>query len=208
MTHSFICYKAYSPSKEVLFSGELLQIECQNPLGCSRKTSAIPYCWQHMRTNLCLNIKESNIPKSGKGLFAYCPFLRDKGVPVFKKYDMICDYIGEPISSEELEKRYRYSVGKKQYDPTGPYVLEDCETGWIYDGALLRGAGAIANDARGSGKRPNASLVSSDIKKGDKFPGLMATRNIYHDEEILVSYGREYWNNLKYISHKTIRSKK
>lgn len=127
-----------------------------------------------------LKVKRSTLPGSGKGLFTR----RD-----IRKGERVVEYQGEIINDRECARR-------AQEDKIG-YVL------WINrhrgidayhcPDALAR----YANDARGlirvNGIRNNSEY---EIEGGRGY--IIATRNIKAGSEILVSYGAEYWSDIRF----------
>lgn len=82
---------------------------------------------------------------------------------------------------------------------TAPYVLEG-RGGRAYDALLERSIGSLANDARGAGRPQNAEYRLLEdaphrryVTGADGAMVLVATKPIKHDDEVLVSYGRGYW---------------
>ena len=115
-------------------------------------------------------MKRSGIAGAGLGLFA--------GKKRIKKDKSVAKYTGEQLSRQAVEKRY----GKK----TGQYVLCGSKTKCVDARRTdTPGLGRWANDARGSGRRPNAKLTAAYTIK--------STRNIAPHSEILVGYGKDYW---------------
>ena len=117
----------------------------------------------------------------GKGLFAHGRSIIERGglEPVFRKGNLITTYDAERITLSELKARYG--------NQTAPYALAGHGNG-VHDAACHRGMGSLANDPRGTGRRSNARLVV-----GRNGGSLRATRSVFSGDEILVSYGREYW---------------
>ena len=131
-----------------------------------------------MATNLV--IKKSQIPNAGKGLFT----LRD-----IKKGERIVEYLGEIITEKELLERadkniygYAFYINKKK-----------CVDAYYTPKELAR----YANDARGltrvEGLKNNCCY---EVWKSSGW--IKAEKNIKAGEEILVSYGAEYWKDVKY----------
>jgi len=124
-----------------------------------------------------LVIKRSQLPGAGKGLYAK---------RAIAKGERIVEYKGRIITWAEAKKQpgingyLFYITAKKVVDAAG------------YTKALAR----YANDARGftkiKGLLNNAEYVVDD---GRVF--IDAKRTIAKGEEILVGYGKEYWDNLK-----------
>lgn len=125
-------------------------------------------------------VKKSNIPNAGKGLF----IKRDA-----KKGERIVEYIGEIITEAELDRRaekdiygYAFYISKRK-----------CIDAYYLPEELAR----YANDAKGltrvKGLKNNCSY---EIWKNRGW--IKAERNIKAGEEIFVSYGDEYWRDIKY----------
>lgn len=127
-----------------------------------------------------LKVKRSTLPGSGKGLFTR----RD-----IRKGERVVEYLGETISDRECNRR-------AQEDKIG-YVLwinrNTCIDAYHHPEALAR----YANDAKGlvrvNGIRNNAEY---DIEDGRGY--IVASRHIKAGSEILVSYGAEYWSDIRY----------
>lgn len=161
---------------------------------CQRKIClSYPYCWQHTKVYQRLTVKASaalaSIGVSGqKGLYAHQP--DNPKIPVFFKDEPIVKYQGERLHDDKLELRYQYPDA-----PHGvvmsPYAME-LDDEWSIDAALLRGVAAYANSPVGTGKKSNARL---EVDETGRYPTawLVASRNIYHDQEILTQYGRDYF---------------
>lgn len=133
-------------------------------------------CQEHLRSEHRLDIRYSNIPGAGLGLFCHSPESGDR--PVFSKGETILEYTGETLDAKQVEERYG--------NGTGPYVLKLSEDMHI-DAALRRCAASIANGSKGIFTN-NAVFVGSRIE---------ATRSIMHGDEIILSYGVGYWSKGK-----------
>jgi uncharacterized protein len=127
-----------------------------------------------------LLVKKSTLPNTGKGLFT------KKDI---KKGERIIEYLGEIITEAELDKRaendiygYAFYVSKKK-----------CIDAYYTPNELAR----FANDAKGlirvEGIKNNCCY---EIWKNRGW--IKAERNIKAGEEIFVSYGPEYWKDIKY----------
>ena len=127
-----------------------------------------------------LIVKKSTIPNAGKGLFTK----RD-----VKKGERIVEYLGEVITEAELDRRaendiygYAFYISKRK-----------CIDAYYTPEALAR----YANDARGLNRIKGISNnCSYEIWKNRGW--IKAERNIKAGEEIFVSYGTEYWRDIKY----------
>lgn len=126
-------------------------------------------------------VKKSQIPGSGKGLYTK----RD-----IKKGERFIEYLGEIITEKELDKRaadndlygYAFYISKKK-----------CIDAYYTPEALAR----YANDAKGitrvEGLKNNCCYT---VWKNRAW--IMSEKNIKAGEEILVSYGAEYWRDIRY----------
>lgn len=126
---------------------------------------------------LMLYVKKSRIPKAGKGLFT------DKDI---KKDEIVCEYEGEKLTWKECLKRNEVQKGK------GAYYFHINDKNCIDAQYTTWALGRYANDAAGPGRIAGVRNNSRyDVIKGK--PYIRATRNIKAGSEILVSYGKEYW---------------
>jgi SET domain-containing protein len=125
-------------------------------------------------------VKKSQIPGAGKGLYTKVDF---------KKGERIIEYLGEIITEAELDKRaendifgYAFYISKRK-----------CIDAYYMPEALAR----YANDAKGltrvKGLKNNCCYA---IWKNRGW--IETERNIKAGEEILVSYGGEYWRDIRY----------
>ena len=127
-----------------------------------------------------LVVKKSILPDAGKGLFTK----RD-----IKKGERFIEYLGEVVTEAELDRRaekdifgYAFYISKKK-----------CIDAFYTPNELAR----YANDARGlnkiKGVKNNACYV---VYKNSGW--IKAEKNIKAGEEIFVSYGAEYWKDIRY----------
>ncbi len=145
----------------------------------------LPYCWRHMRSKLHLRVGDSEIPNSGKGVFAYHP---DRNVRrVFKKGESITTYDGELISKEEVDRRYSDSQ-----QITAPYVFQIGTSGNNYiDAACIRGIGGMLNFKPYTGRR-NPNNVKGRKVNGQNKVMLYAIKDIHNGDELYLDYGENY----------------
>lgn len=134
------------------------------------------YCYTHLETEKDLKIKDSTIPQADKGLFAYNRRSGNNEI-LFGPNDPIIPYNGETINRNTLDDRY--------LEYTAPYAI-DVSSGQYIDSALKRGVGSLANT---NPSRRNARI---SVDKRNKTASLKAIKNIRNNQEIFVSYGREY----------------
>ena len=183
---------------------------------CKRKVvNGLPFCWYHLKSASHLTIKPSGIAGAGTGLFACDPTKDDDSDDVvFKMGDLIVPYVGEHVSSDTIDDRY----GDADYT-TAPYAVTKRD-GHIIDSACLRGAGAIANDARGAANnakivakkinttianRLNASRATGHLlRPNTNVLSLIATKPIKQGKEVFANYGADYWEHWdEHTDHKT-----
>lgn len=121
--------------------------------------------------------KPSNIPEAGQGLFTSI---------FIPKGTRIIEYTGKVTNWEDADHR----EGLNAYI----YFLSDDH---VIDAARRKKSMArYANDARGMKKIKGLTNNSEYVEEGNKVY-IEATKNIPEGEEILVSYGKEYWDVLK-----------
>ena len=161
---------------------------------CKKKVIiGAPICWQHLKSQMFLEVNNSTINGAGKGLFARKPSAPDNEI-IFKKGDFIANYSGQIITQEELLRRYG--------DYTAPYGMElSKKSRLIEDAALARGVGSLINH------KPRGANVKF-IRGRNNRVRLHATKNIKNNDELFTNYGREYrfneptrssTNNSKYL---------
>jgi uncharacterized protein len=126
-----------------------------------------------------LFVKKSTIPNAGKGLFT----------KVFiPKGTKVTEYKGEVLTWKEVEKMADYRNGYVFYF-TRNYVLDAWNS--------KRGLAHFANDAKGIGRVDGIkNNCEYDTEKKRCF--VIATRDIPAGSEILVGYGPEYWQVIRY----------
>lgn len=163
--------------------------------GCKRNTCLNSlFCFQHLAIVCHLRIKKSifleRLGLNEMGLYIHEPkvtpqhsqfkkgFLLKSGLPGKRLYG------GERVNEQSLSRRYDYidSTGKK-VEATAPYGIM-LNNNKLVDSACVRGPLSYANDSRKS--RGNNGEIT---RNGN----LRIIRNIKHGDEILVSYGEEYW---------------
>ncbi|MCW3101808.1 MAG: hypothetical protein JWO09_248 [Bacteroidetes bacterium] len=127
-----------------------------------------------------LTVKKSTLPGAGKGLFTK----RD-----IKKGERFVEYHGEIITEAELDKRAEKDIYGYAF-----YVSKNkCIDAYYTPEHLAR----YANDAKGivkiKGIKNNCCYT---IYKRSGW--IEAERDIKAGEEIFVSYGAEYWKDIRY----------
>jgi hypothetical protein len=142
---------------------------------CKKQTViGSPYCYTHLLYKHHLRIKKSTIPDAGMGLFAIDPMDSEHKI-IFKRNDTIALYKGEIIDKDELINRYS--------NKTPPYAI-GINKNRFEDGASVRGVGSIANTKAGH----NNATIS--VHNG--YAKIKATKNIYNEDEIFLSYGKSH----------------
>lgn len=125
-----------------------------------------------------LIIKHSQIPGAGKGLFTKC-FIA-KGTLVIECKGSITTW--KEIQQTKKINGYVYYVNKDHVIDARPHIQY-----------LAR----YANDAKGiteiQGLKNNCRFQIVDAKVY-----LFAIKNIHAGEEILVTYGKDYWNTIRF----------
>lgn len=126
-----------------------------------------------------LFVKRSKIPHSGKGLFTRARI--EKGA-------CIVEYKGRLSRWQDV----------KDQDGYNGYLLQ-VNNRWAIDALpFKRALGRFANDASGLQRVPGIVNNAEYLLHGTKC-FIYATKAIQPGEEILVSYGRAYWNLIKKI---------
>lgn len=120
-----------------------------------------------------LIIKPSLLPNAGKGLFTLVDI---------RKGDRIVEYKG----------RRRKWKDVKHLDGHNGYLLRLNRTTAIDAQPTLSAKGRYANDAMGLARLPGMRNNAEYLIYGDRVY-IEATRTIRKGEEVLVSYGREFW---------------
>ena len=137
---------------------------------CRLRTARGRKCWHHTQRDENLRVKRSTVPNAGLGLFV----ARDR----VRKGERITQYTGEDLTKAQVQQRYGERTGQYVYCAS----KNKCKDARRTD---ERGLGRWANAPRGTGKRANAKLTTGN--------NLKAKRNIQPGQEVLVSYGRDYW---------------
>lgn len=139
-----------------------------------------------------LEVKRSGIPGAGKGLFTK---------KMIEKGTLIIEYIGtittwKEVDQEEGNNAYIYYVNRN-------YVIDASKH--------LKAMARYANDARGL-QRPKGFRNNSEYVKLAGKIYIKASTDIEAGDEILVGYGKEYWDvirkNMKVDSQREKMEKK
>ncbi len=139
---------------------------------------------------MALIVKTSQLPNAGKGLFTTTPI---------KKGEQVIEYEGEIIDWPEYEKRvledkdgYLFFINKKR-----------CIDAFATPQHKARYANDAAGLSRVKGIKNNCKY---EVKKNKCF--IVAEKNINANEEIFVTYTKEYWDCIRYnIKNKLYKTK-
>lgn len=140
---------------------------------------------------MALIVEKSQLPGAGKGLFT---------TKFIKKGSKIIEYRGEIIDWKEYCKRV-----KEDKDGYLVYInRKKCIDAYNTPQYKAR----YANDAEGL-IRDKRFKNNAEYQIIDDKVYIVATKDIQANEEIFVSYSKEYWDNIKYnIKHKLYGEKK
>lgn len=140
---------------------------------CKRRTKKqLPYCYEHARSLLHVDIRPSTIPGAGLGLFA---------LQEFKADDLIAPYKGELLTLAQMNERYHLEDGG-----LAPYALQ-INANTFVDSACSRGTASFINTK----PRHNNARFSVYSGRAGHPPSasVRATKRIAPGQEIFVDYG-------------------
>lgn len=129
-----------------------------------------------------LFIKKSKLPNAGKGLFT------KKEIPKGKR---IVEYKGKLRAWKEV----------KHLDGINAYLMYINRNAVIDALPAIRTLGRYANDANGFGKVQGLKNNCEYVSDGNKCY-IETIRSIEKGEEILVSYGKDFWKLQRKIQRK------
>ncbi|MBS1978301.1 MAG: SET domain-containing protein [Bacteroidetes bacterium] len=135
-----------------------------------------------------LYTKRSTLPGAGKGLFTKVPIRKGK---------KIVEYKGEVMTWKEVEKMSDDRNGYVFYFNRN-YVIDAWKT--------KKSVAHYANDAKGI-VRIKGIRNNSEYETEGKRCFIVATEDIPARAEILVDYGKEYWQAIRYNIHSDQRAK-
>lgn len=142
---------------------------------CRNRTCRGKLCWQHLKRDSGLRVKQSQIAAAGMGLWT---------TRRFKPNEKIGNYTGERITKQQMLARY-------PNNKRGEYVL--CpNNGYCIDGKKTNSSSIrFANDSKGNSQLKNNAVFKqgSDVLRAGP-QGIPANR------EIFVSYGSDYWKGV------------
>jgi SET domain-containing protein len=133
-----------------------------------------------------LYVKRSGLPNSGKGLFTKAPI---------KKGDVVIEYKGEIVTWKECLHREYYNKGGYFMYVTKDHCIDARPT--------TQYMARYANDAKGFTKKAGIKNNSFYEMRGKRV-FIVARKFIPENSEILVGYGKEYWDTMR----ETIKNQK
>ncbi len=125
----------------------------------------LPFCIQHLKSELGLRLGPSTIPNTGTGLFALKPF---------RTGDVIAPYIAETLSKDQVDQYYGEDVAAYTYKLNQKKYL---------DAACVRGTASYSNT---NPHHQNAKIVGNNRNGTAQ---IVATKTIATGEEIFTAYG-------------------
>jgi len=125
-----------------------------------------------------LRVKRSSLPDAGKGLFT---------TKAIKKGTRIIEYKGRVTTWSEVD----HSKG------SNGYILYVKRHHVIDARPYKKAKGRFANDARGI-KKIKGLVNNADYVEDGLRVYIEAKKNIPAGAEILVDYGKEYWDTIRY----------
>lgn len=133
---------------------------------------------------------KSILAKEEKYLFLQDSHFTGKGLftkKLIKKGEVVCTYMGELIDNDEAWRRAEAGIDQ---------FLVETVNGGTLDSMPIFCYAMYANDAAGL-IRKEGYRNNTHIELQDGAPRIVASRTIHPGDEILVGYGRAYWNNVK-----------
>ncbi|MBS1553662.1 MAG: SET domain-containing protein [Bacteroidetes bacterium] len=131
-----------------------------------------------------LYVKRSNLPNSGKGLFTKVSIM---------KGTRIVEYKGKLRKWKDV----------KHLDGVNGYLMYITRNAVIDALPAKHTLGRYANDAKGLSKVPGLRNNAEYVSEGTRCY-IEATCEIRKGEEILVGYGKEYWQLVKKLKRKKV----
>jgi len=193
---SKMVFNVKTPTNRPLFECSLKTEQCASRRTKSGERCRLkviigePYCHHHLKKEKKVIIRNS---QHGKGLFCWDP--NEEG-SVFRRGEIIARFSGEIIDIEEFEKRYNRD---DMPDITAPYAFENdhAREPYVIDGGCQRHFTQLANTAD-VGELNNAAFKVHPTNRNRI--NLVATRSIYHNQEILATYGNNYDHNTVHLT--------
>jgi hypothetical protein len=189
------CVNSYGNPK---YCGPCRPCEAKTKAGHTCKLTACRdthYCTRHLKVRYNVVVAKSRIPNAGFGLFASTstyPRGRTSRKLIFLSGTDILPYEGRLVDKRWVDQVYDYNRKNaagvvEKVSVTAPYAMARDSDGKIIDAACSRGAAGYANDSYLHPERNNAEFTPKGYVR--------ATKDIYEGDEILVTYGEEYWHS-------------
>ncbi|HEX6193309.1 MAG TPA: SET domain-containing protein-lysine N-methyltransferase [Chitinophagaceae bacterium] len=125
-----------------------------------------------------LRVKRSSLPGAGKGLFTKT---------FIPKGTRIVEYKGKITTWKEVDHK----------EGTNGYIYYIKRTHVIDAGPYKQALGRYANDGRGLFRIPGMTNNATYVEDNGKVY-IESTKDILPGSEILVSYGKEYWDVIRH----------
>ena len=142
---------------------------------CKQRTAKGQYCWNHLRTMEGLRVKLSHVPNAGLGLFAEREFKANEKVAIYAG-DKLIDGPGGGVYQLGLTKHVAIDAARTNCAP-----------------------GRYANDPRGTNSNANTKFC---FNHRTQTASLRSTRRIRKGDEVLIKYGRAYWDYFGKLARK------
>ena len=173
---------------------------------CSRKvctglSEPLNFCFQHRQRaqitrkqkqdgenpkyyGLGVKVEASTIAGAGQGVFATQDFKKNKKINI---------YVGENLDQDVLDARYG------EGSTASPYAMKGAGDVEYIDAACRRGLASLINATKGTNKKANVRF-GVDSKNN---VAVYTKRRIKKGDELLISYGSQYWKNMDRNQHST-----
>jgi transposase InsO family protein len=140
---------------------------------CKRRTTTGAHCFTHSQKDLGLRVKKSEVPNAGRGLYA---------AKEFRPGDFVSFYTGRLTTPADGDFFETLDGSLYGYLINNSLIVDAAES----DRAVAR----FINDPRGTQKRPNVKFATDQRTKTVR---IRATRLIKKGDELLLKYGKQYW---------------
>jgi hypothetical protein len=149
---------------------------------CNEHVDYAPMCASHLKTCMGLIVKQTKLidPKTNRPF----TFMGVFATRAFAKSAVLCKYSGDVLNKKQLARKYSNSPEDARY------VIVSGKPNRFVDGADARSVASMINCAI-----PGVSTVNVEyvVTENRDLPVIMTTRCIKKGEELLASYGDDYW---------------
>ncbi len=146
---------------------------------CRQLTRYGAYCWTHLAKEERLRVKTSSIPGAGRGVFA---------TRHIRPGEVIGQYTGDLLRGD-YSSRSDPNTGGVYYLQLNNHLCVDAARTDTHVSRFI-------NDPRGTGQRPNCKFAHDGRTS---IVRVRATRHIQPGQELLLSYGRTYWDAYNHL---------